>query len=115
MRQKAAAVAVGCGCCSRASLGARRRCGYTRWLGRLDLNAVRRLEDPEDLHRPDWYAEIRAAGGTENLRKLYAVTARSGRTPFAISKDAVYFTSDDPDPIAFAELGLPDRPPVWRL
>jgi hypothetical protein len=42
---------------------------------------VRRPENPKDLHPPDWYAEIRAAGGAEILRRLYAVAERSGPNP----------------------------------
>jgi len=81
---------------------------YTRGLGWFDMEKDRGEDELIDLHRPDWYAEVRAAGWAHILRQLTDVAEKSGRTPFAASKDAVWFTSDNPDPIAFArELGLP--------
>jgi hypothetical protein len=81
---------------------------YTRGLGWLDMAHEREEDEPIPLHRPDWYAEIRAAGWASILRQLYAAASKSGRTPFAANVDAVYFTSDCADPItAGLEIGLP--------
>lgn len=81
---------------------------YTRGLGWFDMDADREEDEPVDFHQPDWYAEIRAAGWAHILRQLHDTAAKSGRAPFAASKDAVYFTTDNPDPVAFAEeIGLP--------
>jgi hypothetical protein len=81
---------------------------YTRGLGWLDLTHEREEDEPIDLHRPDWYAEIRAAGWASILRQLHTAADFSGRAPFAIAVDACYFTSDCSDPIKAArEIGLP--------
>lgn len=80
----------------------------TRGLGWFDMEQDRDADEPADLHRPDWYAELRAGAAAHLLRQLGRAAAFGHATPFAIAVDAVWFASDVGDPVSAAtELGLP--------
>ena len=104
---------------------------YTQGIGWLDLGALRDRAESEDLYRPDWRHAVIAKANADLWRNL-AKCATGGRSPFAISTDAVYFVSAEPDPIkaapplrmgdglgqykvALAGLPLEALDPVWEL
>lgn len=70
------------------------------------------------LYRPNWGHEIVGRAHAQFARTLFS-SAESGLIPFRVEKDAVYFASDNPDPIAVGNsAGLtvdPNRYGKWRV
>jgi hypothetical protein len=80
---------------------------YTHGIGWLDLGSLRDRAEGDDFYRPDWRHTVIAKANADLWRNL-AKCAAARRSPFAISTDAAYFVSPDPDPIAAA-------PPELRM
>lgn len=66
------------------------------------------------LFRPDWRAHVRDRAAANQARALDKVRVESGRTPFALYKDAAYFTSESPDEIP-GGLVVSDQIGKWKL
>lgn len=86
-----------------APLDAVKAC-YRRETGRFNMR--REGRERSQWHRPDWGHTIRAQARVNLHRRLEKLTA----VPFAIATDGLLFTSDEPDPRAFAaSIDTPER------
>ncbi|THJ74266.1 hypothetical protein [Candidatus Frankia alpina] len=61
-----------------------------------------------NLYRPDWRAHTVSRAAANQARALDTVREQTGRTPFAIRVDAVWFTANSPDDIPTG-LQIPDN------
>lgn len=63
---------------------------FVGWLGSTKYNST-------DLFRPNWRHAVQSESRSRMYRTLQAVENVSGRTPFLINVDAVYFTAESED------------------
>lgn len=69
---------------------------YTGTVGKL---AEREHHRDFHLWRPDWRDHVIAATRTAILHTLTKAQALSGASPLVVDRDAVFFASDNPDPV----------------
>jgi hypothetical protein len=65
---------------------------YKRGRGMIDRGSPR-------IHRPDWSAAIEGAARANLWRKVWAYGRAADRWPIRINADAVWYASNDPDPM----------------
>jgi hypothetical protein len=68
---------------------------YTQSIGWLGLRTLADSEMPNDLYRPDWRHAIIAAARANLYRNIVKAYKASGRAPFAVGTDCLYYTADD--------------------
>jgi len=76
---------------------------FTGWLSRKDGPG----KGNEDLYRPDWHDVILAEADARLLRRAHRIGTATGRWPVGVRTDALYYTSDELDPVKAAPAGLP--------
>jgi hypothetical protein len=75
---------------------------FTGWLSRKQGQDV-----DVDLYRPDWHDVILAEADARLLRRAYRIGTATGRWPVGVKTDALFYTSDELDPVKAAPAGLP--------
>jgi hypothetical protein len=76
---------------------------FTGWLSRKEGPG----EGNEDLYRPDWHDTILAEADARLLRRAHRIGKATGRWPVGVKTDALFYTSDELDPVKAAPAGLP--------
>jgi hypothetical protein len=85
----------------RTALQATFKALYRQTWGMLDSR------DKSPVYRPDWHHAVLAQFRANLWRRLRAVGKESGRWPYAIDTDNVYYSAADENPITSAPAGLP--------
>jgi len=76
---------------------------FTGWLSRKEGPS----KGSEDLYRPDWHDVILAEADARLLRRAHRIGMSTGRWPVGVKTDALFYTSDEMDPVKAAPAGLP--------
>ncbi|MFD7161298.1 hypothetical protein ACFV9C_42400 [Kribbella sp. NPDC059898] len=74
---------------------------WTHGIGNLapqSKRPVRGKQNHDPMYRPDWRHQVIAMAKANLLRQIIKIFNATGRWPFAITVDALYYTATSPDP-----------------